>query len=423
MTTTMTAPARINASVRAAAGSLRMVALESGDAPAEIGGAYLKTFSAAVDDSSDVAFSATLSGSSASSAILLKSGDTTRVLLRTGDKAPDGSTYTKFDELDRSFYGYNSVDTALMIFRAELEGGSASEGLFLMKPDGAQVIALAGGKSPRGFTYKSFAQPTLITEVGNQGLAYTLTFIALMEEGNKSIITMFNVSSPEELTTGDKLGENEVKDFVISQMGAEAVCAVADLSDAGGGDFKEVIFVGGNILSGTNFRTRGRIDGFGKIKQILTPPAMTFQVSIASVVFKGGLKAIAARDVLGGAFVIAGVGDPAPGLPSETIQSFGPPVSNGVFPFPSGAPRPPSGIVSVVKLSGGRSALWLWTRKVAFPGPDIFQTRLALVEGDMTTDGQVVHNFSPVKLSDKGTLLLRGHGWRRQCSARRIVHY
>jgi len=191
-------------------------------------------------------------------------------------------------------------------------------------------------------------------------------------------------------------------------MGAEAVCAVADLSDASGGDFKEVIFVGGNTLSGTNFRTRGRIDGFCKIKQILTPPAMTFQVSIASVVFKGGLKAIAARDVLGGAFVIAGVGDPAPGLPSETIQSFGPPVSNGVFPFPSGAPRPPSGIVSVVKLSGGRSALWLWTRKVAFPGPDIFQTRLALVEGDMTTDGQVVHNFSPVKLSDKGTLLLRG---------------
>jgi hypothetical protein len=408
MTTSTFAPARMSTSAITAAGSLRSVAIESGAAPAELGGTYSKIVSAAVDDASDVAFSATLSDSSASSAILLKSADTTRVLLRAGDKAPDGSTYKKFDELDRSFYGYNGVDTAFMIFRAELEGGSASEGLFLMKPDEVQAVALAGEKSPRGFSYKSFSQPTLITEHSDRGLEWTLTFIGLMEEGNKSVITKSSIFSPEELTTGDKLGENEVKDFVISQMGAEAVCAVADLSDASGGDFKEVIFVGGNILSGTNFRTRGRIDGFGKIKQILTRPAMTFQVSIASVVFKGGLKAIAARDVLGGAFVIAGAGDTAPGLPNETIQGFDSPVSNGVFPFPFGAPRPPSGIVSAVKLSGGRSALWLWIRRVPALGPDIIETKLALIEGDTAPDGLVVHSFSPVKLSDKGTLLFSG---------------
>jgi len=213
MTTTMTAPARMKTSVASAAGNLRMVALESGGAPAEIGGTYSKIISAAVDDSSDVAFSATPSGSSASGAILLMSGDTSRVLLRTGDKAPDGSAYTKFDELDRSFYGYNGVDTAFMIFRAELEGGSASEGLFLMKPDGVQAVALAGGNSPRGFSYKSFSQPTLITEHSVRGLEWTLTFIALMEEGNKSVVTMSSIFSPEELTTGDKLGENEVKDL------------------------------------------------------------------------------------------------------------------------------------------------------------------------------------------------------------------
>src|SRR5689334_12116335 len=192
MTMTMNATARMNTSLATGVNSVRVIAVESGAAPVELGGTYSQIMSAAVDDSGDVAFSASLSDSPASSAILLRSGDDTRVLLRTGDKAPDGSTYKKFDELDRSFYGYNHVDTALMVFRAELEGGSASEGLFLMKPDGVQAVALAGGKSPRGFTYKSFAQPTLITEFGNQGLAYTLTFIALMEEGNKSIITMFN---------------------------------------------------------------------------------------------------------------------------------------------------------------------------------------------------------------------------------------
>jgi len=410
MTTTMIAPARMNASVTTAAGNLRIVALESGGAPAEIRGTYSKIISAVVDNSGDVVFSANLADSSASSAILRKSGDSTRVLLRTGDKAPDGSTYKTFDEIDRSFYGYNGADFDLLLFRAELEGGSASEGLFLLKPSGIEVVALSGGKSPRGFTYKSFAQPTLIAERGDRGGGYFAAFIAVMEENNKSIITRadFFSAAEETLTTGDRLADVEVRDFVISQMGGEAVCAVADLVDASGRNFKEVIFVGGNILSGTNFRTRGKIEGFPRIKQILTPPAINFQVSLASVVLKGGMSAIAARDVLGGAFVIAKAGDAAPGVPNSTIQSFGPPVSNAVFPFANSTDRSPSGIVSVVNLSGGRSALWLWTRKVAFPGPDIFQTRLALVEGDTTTDGQVMHNFSPVKLSDKGTLLLRG---------------
>jgi hypothetical protein len=405
----MIAPATMNASATTAASQPRLIALEGSPGPAEIGGTYSKIISAAVDNSGDVAFSATLSDSSASSAILLKSADTIRVLLRSGDKAPDGSTYKKFDELDRSFYGFNGVDAALMIFRAELEGGSASEGLFLMKPDRMQVIALAGGKSPRGFTYKSFARPTLIAEHSNRGLEWTLTFIGLMEEGNKSLVNMFSISQPEEWTTGDQLGNAVLRDFVISQMGGEAVSAVADMHDLSSDrNYKEVIFIGGNILSGTNFRTRGRIKGFGRIKQILTPPAINFQVSIASVVFKGGQSAIVAREVLGGAFAIAAAGDPAPGLAGETIQSFGPPVSNAVFPFESSTQRFPDGIVSVVKLSGGRSALWLWTRKVVFPGPDIIQTKLVWLEGDTTTEGQVARNFSPIKLSDKGTLLLRG---------------
>lgn len=409
MTTTMIAPVTMNASAPTAVGQPRLIALESGPAPAEIGGTYSKIVSAAVDDSGDTVFSATLLDSTASSAILLKSDDTTRVLLRSGDKAPDGGTYRKFDELDRSFYGFNGVDTALMLFRAELEDRSASEGLYLMKPDGVQVIALAGGKSPRGFTYKSFGQPTLITEFGNKGVTYTAAFVAMLEEGSKSMVVTSDVLSPIEVTTGDKLGENEVRDFVISQSGAEAISAIADMRDLSSGrNFKDVILVAGNIISGSNFRTKGRIEGFGRIKQILTPPAITFQVSIASVVFKGGMSAIAARDVLGGAFVIANAGDAAPGLPNETIQSFGPPVSNGVFPFPFGASRPPSGVVSVVTLSGGRSALWLWIRRVPSIGPDILETKLVSVEGNATSDGQVVHNFTPVKLNDKGTLLLRG---------------
>jgi hypothetical protein len=405
----MIAPATMNASATTAASQPRLIALEGSPGPAEIGGTYSKIISAAVDNSGDVAFSATLSDSSASSAILLKSAETTRVLLRSSDKAPDGSTYKKFDELDRSFYAFNNANFPVLVFRAELEGGSASEGLFLMEPSGVKAVAIAGGKSPRQFTYKSFAQPTIVAERGDRGGGYFLAFIAMLEDGGKSIVTSSDVLHPIELTTGDVLGTFEVRDFVISQMGGEALSAIADMRDLSNGNgFKDVILVAGNILSGTNFRTRGRIKGFGRIKQILTPPAINFQVSIASVVFKGGQSAIVAREVLGGAFAIAAAGDPAPGLAGETIQSFGPPVSNAVFPFESSTQRFPDGIVSVVKLSGGRSALWLWTRKVVFPGRDIIQTKLVWLEGDTTTEGQVARNFSPIKLSDKGTLLLRG---------------
>ncbi|MEW6126878.1 MAG: hypothetical protein AB1757_07545 [Acidobacteriota bacterium] len=409
MTTAIIAPATRNASATTAANNAHLIALESDPAPAEVGGTYSKIISAAVDNSGDVAFSAMLSDSSASSAILLKSGDTVQVLLRSGDQAPDGSTYKKFDEIDRSFYGFHNADFALLLFRAELEGQSASEGLFLLKPDGIQVIALAGGKSPRGFTYKSFAQPTLIAERGDRGGGYFLTFLALMEEGSKSIVVTSDAVSPIEVTTGDVLGNAEVKDFVISQSGGEAVCAVADMHDlTNGKNYKDVILIAGNIISGSNFRTKGKIEGFPRIKQILTPPAITFQVSIASVVLKGGISAIAVRNVLGGASVIAAAGDAAPGLPGETMQSFSPPVSNAVFPFADSTQRYPSGIVSIVKLSGSRSALWLWTRKVTIGKPDVFETELVLVEGDATTDGQVVRDFSPLKLSDTGSLLLRG---------------
>src|SRR5262249_30960986 len=111
-------------------------------------------------------------------------------------------------------------------------------------------------------------------------------------------------------------------------------------------------------------------------------------------------------EVFGDAFVIGKSGDPAPGLDNEAIQSFGAPVANPSFPFPFDVQRPPSGIVSVVTLSTGRSALWLWLRTFRGIGIAPPETRVLLLEA--TTDGQVVRDFSPLKLSDTGSLLLRG---------------
>src|SRR5262249_12868396 len=155
-------------------------------------------------------------------------------------------------------------------------------------------------------------------------------------------------------TTGDNLGGSVVQDFVISQAAAEAVSCVADLSDASSGkSFKDVVLVAlGNIISGTNLRIGGRIAGFGKIKRVFPPSALAFQTSVVPDAFKGGLNALAARDALATAGVIAEAGDDAPGISGETILAFGSTVANSQFPQPFGTPKPPLGVASSVQLSG-----------------------------------------------------------------------
>lgn len=53
MSTTMIAPVTMNTSATTAISQPRLVAMESGPAPAEIGGTYSKIVSAAVDNSGD----------------------------------------------------------------------------------------------------------------------------------------------------------------------------------------------------------------------------------------------------------------------------------------------------------------------------------------------------------------------------------
>lgn len=422
MTTTMIAPVTMNASATTAVSQPRLIALEGSPAPAEIGGTYSKIISAAVDNSGDVVFSATLSDSTASSAILLKSGDTTRMLLRSGDKAPDGSTYKKFDELDGSYYKReDGRDGRFLIFRAELESSSVSEGLFLWTPAGVQAIALEDGQSPMGNTYKSFVQPMVISETSIKGVVPLYAFVAIMEDGKKSFIMVpdFAVGRPDDassqefLSTGLVLGDKVVEDFVISRLGAEGVSCIAQVRNLNDNtSYKEFIFVGyGYIHHGGPIRQGAKLKPIGKIRRFVTPPSIFFQNGVAILQLKGGTRALVTQDVLLGPVILAKTGDPAPGLIGKTLQGFGSPVSTPDWPVadtPFSA-RVPTGIVCPVQLGGGQSALWLWTRKVAFPGPDIIETKLLLV-GGKTDDGQgpMLQSFSPINITNRGALLLRG---------------
>lgn len=407
MTTVMIAPIASNSSAAISDSGLRVIAMESDPAPAELSGTYSKIDGATVDDSGEIAFSASLSDSTVSSAILFKSGDDTHVLLRSGEQAPDGGRYKKFGELDLSRFSWMGTEGVFLLFRAEMEGSSAPEGVFMWMPDGVRTIALAGGKSPRGSTYNSFAHLTLSATTTSTGVGFSLAFVAEMQEGSKSIITYISVRTPmEALAIGDRLGEDQVTDFVISQMGAVTLSCVADLrSSSNDRRFREVISIldDGAIIHGTMLREGARFDTVGKVKRILAPPAISFQTAFAAVQIKGGVSALAIRDAVGNAGLFAKTGDTAPSLPGETFQNFNPPISNANYPTLGSR-----GIISAVRLSGGRSALLAWLFKNTIPFEP--ESRLLLVEGDHlnTAQSPVFVAFSPVKLSNKGMLLLRG---------------
>ena len=118
--------------------------------------------------------------------------------------------------------------------------------------------------------------------------------------------------------------------------------------------YRRVIVFDGFIISSNGLEEGARFNVIGRMKRILDPPAINFQLPFVAADFSSGVRGLA---VWGEVF--AKTGNPAPGLPDETILSFTPPVTNSghppLIPFNS----PPKGVVSTVQLSGGRMALWV----------------------------------------------------------------
>ncbi|HXG65964.1 MAG TPA: hypothetical protein VNO70_12740 [Blastocatellia bacterium] len=412
----MTAPATLAASVTSPASAVRVIVMESDAAPAELGGTIAKILAGTISDSGDVALSVSLAESSAGSAILLASGGAPRVLLRAGDAAPGGGRYKAFSDLDLALLSIESARKPILLFRAELAGGPASEGIFLWQPEDVEVVALAGQPSPRGHTYKSFSHLSIISAHPILVLS-KLAFVATMEDGKKSVM-LKNSSDTlyENLTTGDVIGPraNEVvNDFTISRLGFSLSCIV-QVHRKGNKKvrYRKVITIDGFLAVGNALKEGVRYPVLGKVKRIFEPPAMHFQQGYAAIAFKSGVSALATRDIDGASEVFAKTGDTTADVPGETIESFGPPISSSfrLRTFDeTGEISGPAGIISPVRLSGGRMALWLRVFTHAVPRLD-GTVRLLLIGGSATLDGQelTLRSFTPVKLSNRGALLLRG---------------
>ncbi len=404
MTTLMTTPAFSNHSASIltsqsrSQSELRIIAQE--------GETYQKIHSCSVSDSGEVAFIATLSDPELRTAILLNNYGGTQMILRSGDDSPVGGKYKGFSDLDMTLLLPKGEGENLLLFRAELDGGPSPEGIFLWSANAVQPLALAGEKSPRGSIYKSFSSLT-IASVNPTDSTFKMAFIAFMQDGKKSVIIKPSYGDAVEiLTIGDQIGplQEVVDDFTISQMGFSLGCVVeAHLPKKKKKHFRKLVILhDGFIISGDALKEGVKFPVLGKVNQILEPPAINFQSPFASIVFKNGDSALAIRDVDGASEVFAKTGDTVPDLASETIQSFGPPVSNSA----SGGPF---GVVSVVRLSDGRAALWMagFTHKVPLEAKS---KKLLVIGGNNLSEGQsiILHSFSPIKLTNKGVLLFRG---------------
>jgi hypothetical protein len=313
------------------------------------------TIAASINEPGEIAYAGD------GSAIVLVAAGQETVLVRAGDPAPCGGRYAGFRELDLGEAGH-------LLFRATLTGGG--EGLFLRTPAGVQPIARDA----------CFSQLTM-----------TATHIAYAV---RQSLVIWNLSAAPRtvLTAGAEVAGGTLGRFAISRLGA-ALCCVADV------DHQRIALVltEGQIIWGDRVREGGRFPHDSPISRLLTPPAAYADIGFVAAEFADGSSGLVSRPTNAEPRVFARSGDPAPGLPDASIERFGPPVANS-----GGVPdNGPCGIVSVVRLTSGDTALWVGTvhRPAAIP----------LVAGDSTDDDPslVVESFTPVKLTNSGSLLLR----------------
>jgi hypothetical protein len=120
-------------------GTQTAVALEGDPAPETGGGTYSFFGSPFLGDSGDVAFRANISGGALGQGVFVDSGGAQTAVALEGDPAPDsgGGSYSFFD---RPRIG----GSAAVIFRANVTGGAASQGIFAAAPaSGTALPALS----------------------------------------------------------------------------------------------------------------------------------------------------------------------------------------------------------------------------------------------------------------------------------------
>lgn len=147
-------------------GSVQAVALQGSPTPA--GGSYTTGFSNSLNNSGQLVFSAGTTGIAATSGLFFGTPGSLQTVALQGTAAPSGGNYS-------SFVRPVINDAGQIAFSALLTGGSASTGVFAGVPGSLQTVALQGSAAPAGGNYVSFLAPALLNSAGQIAFRANLT--------------------------------------------------------------------------------------------------------------------------------------------------------------------------------------------------------------------------------------------------------
>ena len=136
-----------------APGSVQLIATHGAAAPA--GGNYDRFSSPALNGAGQVAFRADLSGGSSSEGIFAGTPGSLQAVALQGDATPAGGTFTG------GFFSPVLNNSGQVAFNAGLTGGSATSGIFVGAAGSLQAAALRGAAAPAGGNYNSFFRQVL----------------------------------------------------------------------------------------------------------------------------------------------------------------------------------------------------------------------------------------------------------------------
>ncbi|MEE9173080.1 MAG: choice-of-anchor tandem repeat NxxGxxAF-containing protein [candidate division NC10 bacterium] len=172
-----------------AGGTIRKVAQQSDPVPG--GGRFHPFFSdmtTTLNDAGEVAFAATVSGSTAPVGIFLGDGRVVLSLVRSGDPAPGGGSFTSVRDPSLN-------DAGAVAFRGML--GSSTEGIFLRSSTGQlTAVARTDDPAPRGGLFRNFGHPAM----NNLGV---IVFTARLDDLSEGLFRFANGIIATLARTGD----------------------------------------------------------------------------------------------------------------------------------------------------------------------------------------------------------------------------
>ena len=222
-------------------GSISAVALQGSLAP---GGETFDLFGApSLNRAGAVAFVAALTGGSAAQGMFLTSKGVTSVVALQGDAAPGTGTgtYTGFGRPSLN-------DGGKIAFGANVSGGTATQGVFVASSGGVSAVALQGSGAPGGGTFAAFSSPSL-NKSGAVAFAADVSGgaaaqgVFLVSKGVISVVALVGDTAPG--TSGGTFSGFDVPPLNLGGPALSDGGVVAFLADVSGGTATRGIFTAG----------------------------------------------------------------------------------------------------------------------------------------------------------------------------------